>query len=393
MDQGDGQAQGDTVVAPAKGVRFAIFTCAIILFVGMLFVARNFFLPLVLAFLVALTLSPIVRAGRKRGVPTFITSAVLVLTLSLTVVVGVGLLTRPVSNWIQEAPRISYQLREKLYELRQSVEQVSQASKEVERLTEAAQDPEVQRVSVETPGFLPSAADDVVAVLSMMLLTAILILFLLGSSEMIYEKIVRVLPTMTDKKRALRLIFDIERTVSRYLLSITLINIALGVFVGAAMWLLGVPSPILWGVAAATLNFLPYVGNLIGIALVAMVSLVSFPTLTEALLPPLAYLTLTSLEGQLITPLLLGRNLEMNAVAILISLAFWGWLWGLAGMLIAVPLLIVMKAICEHFDELKGIAEFLSRAARVHHHPEPEPAGGEGAAGGAVEGATGKAAE
>ncbi len=277
------------------------------------------------------------------------------------------------TNWIQEAPRIGYQLRSKLHDLRESVAQVTEASKEVQKLTESVKDPEVQRVSVEQPGFLPSAADDVVAVLAMLLLTAILILFLLGSSEMIYEKIVRVLPTMTDKKRALRLIFDIERTVSRYLLSITLINIGLGCFVGSAMWLLGVPNPVLWGVAATALNYLPYVGNLVGIVTVAVVSIVSFPTLTEALLPPLAYLTLTSLEGQLVTPLLLGRNLEINAVAILVALSFWGWLWGIAGMLIAVPLLIVMRAIGEHFEDLGAIAEFLSSSGRiVHAAPEAE---------------------
>lgn len=373
MVEENGQAGVETVaVRGSKGVRFAIFTCAIILFVGMLYVARNFFLPLMLAFLVALTLSPIVRMGLKRGIPAFVTAAVLVVTLAATITLGIALLTRPVTQWVQEAPRITYELRIKLYELRQSVAEVSEASKRVEELTDTAKDPEVQRVAVEQPGFLPSAADDLVAVLSMMLLTAILIMFLLGSSELIYEKIVRVLPTMTDKKRALRLIFDIERTVSRYLLSITLINVGLGCFVGSAMWLLGVPSPLLWGVAAAALNYLPYVGNLIGIGLVAVVSIVSFPTLTEALLPPLAYLTLTSLEGQLITPLLLGRNLEMNAVAILVALAFWGWLWGLAGMLIAVPLLIVMKAICEHFEDLRPVGEFLSRAARVAH-PEREP--------------------
>lgn len=374
MSQDDGQAGIETVaVRGTKGLRFAIFTCAIILFVGMLYVARDFFLPLMLAFLVALTLSPIVRMGLKRGIPAFVTAALLVVGLTATIVLGVALLTRPVTDWVQEAPRVTHELRIKLYELRQSVAQVSEASKQVEQLTDTVEDPEVQRVSVEQPGFLPSAADDLVAVLSMMLLTAILILFLLGSSELIYEKIVRVLPTMTDKKRALRLIFDIERTVSRYLLSITLINVGLGCFVGSAMWLLGVPSPLLWGVAATVLNYLPYVGNLVGIALVAVVSIVSFPTLTEAMLPPLAYLTLTSLEGQLITPLLLGRNLEINAVAILVALAFWGWLWGLAGMLIAVPLLIVMKAVCEHFEDLHPVGEFLSRTARIAH-PEREPA-------------------
>ncbi len=360
-------------VRGTKGLRFGVFTCAIILFIGMLYVARDFFLPVVLAFLVALTLSPIVRFGRRYHVPPFITSLLLVVSLALALVAAATLLTRPVTEWIKEAPAIGYQLRTKLHDLRQSVAEVSEASKEVERLTESAQEPGVQRVTVEQPGLLPSAADDVAALISTMVLTAILILFLLGSSEMIYEKIVRVTPRMSDKKRALRLIFDIERTVSHYLLSITLINFALGCFVAGAMWLLGVPSPLLWGVAAAALNYLPYVGNLLGIAMVAVVSIVSFPTLTEALLPPLAYLTLTSLEGQLVTPLLLGRNLETNAVSILVALAFWAWLWGLAGMLIAVPLLIVMKAICEHFEDLRPIGEFLSRSARVvHSEPSAE---------------------
>lgn len=356
--------------AVTTGMRFALFTCATILFIGMLYVARDFFMPIVLAILIFLTLSPIVRAGRYRGIPPFITGTVVVVGLGCAILAGMALLTRPIANWIQNAPTIGFQLRSKLYELRHSFQEVSQASEEVEKLAQAVQSSDVQTVSVQQPGLLPSAAGDIVTVIAMLGLTAILLLFLLGSSAMIYEKIVRALPTMGDKKRALRLVFDIERTVSRYLLSITLINAGLGVCVGVTMWVLGVPSPLLWGVAAAVLNYLPYVGNLIGIVLVAIVSIVSFDSIGQALLPPLAYLLLTGIEGQVVTPMLLGRRLELNAVSILVALAFWAWLWGLAGMLIAVPLLIVIKAVCDHFEDLAPVGEILSPSQRAYEQAE-----------------------
>jgi predicted PurR-regulated permease PerM len=183
-----------------------------------------------------------------------------------------------------------------------------------------------------------------------------------------------VLPTLTDKKRALRLVYDVEREVSHYILTVALINAALGAVIAVGMWYTGMPNPALWGVAAALLNFIPFLGAVVGVAMVTVVALVSLDTVSQAILPPLVYLAATAAEGWFMTPLILGRRLELNAMAILIALALWGWLWGIMGALMAVPLLVATKAFCDHFDELKAWGEFLS--PRVSAAPaEEEPNG------------------
>jgi predicted PurR-regulated permease PerM len=132
------------------------------------------------------------------------------------------------------------------------------------------------------------------------------------------------------------------------------------VAVGTGMFLIGMPNPVLWGVIAALLNFIPYIGALLGVALVALIAFVTFDTIWMALLAPFIYLTCTTIEGQIVTPLILGRRLEMNTVAIFLAIAFWGWLWGIAGALIAVPLLVTVKVFADHVEGLAALGEFLA---------------------------------
>jgi predicted PurR-regulated permease PerM len=127
------------------------------------------------------------------------------------------------------------------------------------------------------------------------------------------------------------------------------------------------PNPALWGALAAVLNFIPYVGSLIGVGLVAAIALGTFPTLAHAALAPAIYLLFTALEGQLITPTVLGRRLAMNPVAVFLAIAFWGWLWGIIGMLVAVPLMVTIKILCSHIPALATFADFLS----AERDPEP----------------------
>jgi predicted PurR-regulated permease PerM len=208
------------------------------------------------------------------------------------------------------------------------------------------------------------AAGGAARVLGMAGLTFALLLFLLASGQMVHEKIVNGLPTFKDKKRALRLIYDVEHEVSRYLLTIAGINAVLGVVVATGMWLAGMPNPAMWGVVAALLNFIPFLGAAVGMTAVAVVAIVSFDTLSQAALPPLIYLAATTIEGGIITPLIVGRRLAINTVAILIALALWAWLWGIVGALIAVPLLVAIKAFCDHFEGLGAWGEFLSAKGR-----------------------------
>jgi predicted PurR-regulated permease PerM len=232
----------------------------------------------------------------------------------------------------------------------------------------------VQKVVVQQPGLLSRAADNLVSSFTTAGLTMVLLLFLLSSGTLFYEKLVAIMPTLSDKKKALRVVYDIESEVSRYLLTISFINVCVGAVVAAAMAATGMPNPVLWGVAAAILNFIPYLGALAGLAMIAIVSLLSFSTLGQAIVPPLLYLIVHIIEGQFLTPIIVGRRLELNSVAILITLAIWGWLWGIVGAVIAVPLLVCVKVFCDHFEGLAAFGEFLSANPPRHHTEEEHPA-------------------
>jgi predicted PurR-regulated permease PerM len=172
----------------------------------------------------------------------------------------------------------------------------------------------------------------------------------------------------------LRVLLDIESEVSRYLLIITAINAGLGLCVGLAMAFLGMPNPILWGVAAALLNFIPFVGSLVGEALVFAIAMITFSTPLHAALPPLAYLLIAILEGSVVTPTILGRRLELSPVSILIFLALTTWMWGLVGTIIGVPVLVVIKVFSGHFESLGWLAEFLSGGTSANTEAADEPA-------------------
>ncbi len=185
-----------------------------------------------------------------------------------------------------------------------------------------------QKVVLAQPGIISWAADTLSGIGGTLGATLLFVVFLLSSGDLFLQKLVRILPTLSDKKRSLRVVHDVESEVSRYLFTITLINIGFGTAVGLSMAALGMPNPVLWGVGAALLNYIPYLGALVGMALAGAIGLITFPTLTLAALPPLAYFICNAIEGSVVTPLTLGRRLELNPVAILIALAFGGWMWG-----------------------------------------------------------------
>jgi predicted PurR-regulated permease PerM len=345
---------------PGRLVARLLMGIFLILAVYALYFAKDFFMPVVLAFLLTLTLTPIVRFFRKRGVPSAVSASLLVVGFGLGIALLGYMVSGPVVALFDDAPRIGRELRHRLADVRAPLDRIVEASKQVDDVSKTAEQPGVQHVVVEQPGVLTRAANNLASVGTTAGITLILALFLLASGTLFYEKIVQSFPLMSDKKRALRVVYDVEREISRYLLTITLINCGLGVVVGLGLWVIGMPDPLVWGVAAALLNFLPYIGALTGIVTVGVVSLVSFQSFGYALLAPLFYLACTVLEGQFLTPMIVGRRLELNSVSIFIALAFWTWLWGPVGSLIAVPLLVVVKVFCDHFDGLQHLGNFLS---------------------------------
>lgn len=334
-----------------------------VLVIMALYFAKDVILPLIMGTLLALTLSPLVRSMTRRGIAPSVSATVLI-TIFAGLLAAVALvLSGPVAGWISDAPQLGAELRMKLQSLMQSLELVQQASSQVDDLTAAAEDPAVQRVSLEQPGLLTMAVSNVASILATVLVTLVLALFLLSSGDMFYVKLIDAFPTFGDKKRALRIVYGIERSVSRYLSVVSSINFVLAIAIGLGMWAIGMPQPFGWAVLAFFVNFLPYIGPLLGAGLAGAVGIVTFDSLGHAALAPILYITATSIEGQFVTPVILGRQLELNTVSVFVMLVFWGWLWGIAGALMAVPFLVCLKVICDNVPSLQTFGSFLGAEA------------------------------
>ena len=346
-------------------VRASIFGIFLIMAAGVLYFAKDVFMPIVFAFVLALTLTPVVRFFEKKRVPPGVTAIVLALAITAGAAWGVSALVEPVTNLVDSAPQIQKQVEEKLRAIREPMEAVMEAQEQIDDVTGGGTDTtgdevEVQKVTVEGPGILTTAAGSVLSGLTTFVVIFVLVIFLLASGDMFYEKLVRSFDTLSDRKRALRTAYDIQREVSRYLFTITIINACLGVAVGTVLWLLGMPQAYVWGAVAFVANFIPYIGAVLGMGAAGLVALVTFDTIGGALLIPLAYFACTFIEGQFVTPLVVGKRLQINAVVIFIAVAFWAWMWGLVGAILAVPLLVIAKTLASHYPSMNTFADFLS---------------------------------
>jgi predicted PurR-regulated permease PerM len=323
-----------------------------------LYVARGFLLPVVLAFLLSLLLSPLVRGLRRLHVPEALGALLVLLALVGALGLAVYELAGPALDWMDRAPGSMRQLEAKLRQLKAPVQRVSAATEQVEKMTRVGDDaPRQVEVAGDTLGErLFENAWNFSANTIVML---ILLYFLLASGDLFLRKLIRVMPTRADKKRAVEIARQAQSEVSAYLATMTLINVLLGVAVGLAFYFLGMPNPGLWGLMAALLNYVPYLGALVGIATMAVVAFLSFQDTGQALLVPAAYAALNFVESYFVTPVVLGRRLTLNPVVVFIGLTFWGWIWGTVGALIAVPLLVVFKIFCDHSEPLAPVGELL----------------------------------
>lgn len=324
-----------------------------------LYFAKEVILPLLMGTLVALTLSPLVRAMQRRGISPVFTATALITLLGIIIAASALLFSGPISSWISDAPQLGAELRQKLRALTSSLAHVQLASSQVDQLTAGAVEPGVQRVEMEQPGLLTKAVSNVASVLATTSVALVLALFLLASGDLFYVKLIDAFQRFGDKKRALRIVYGIERSVSRYLFVVTCINLVLAVIIGLGMWAIGMSQPIVWAAVSFVLNFLPYIGPLLGAALTAAVAIVSFDNLGHAALAPAIYLTAAGIEGQFVTPMILGRQLALNTVSVFAMVVFWGWLWGIAGALMAVPFLVCLKVVCDNVESLNTLGSFL----------------------------------
>ncbi|MEA2603183.1 MAG: hypothetical protein QOF89_4175 [Acidobacteriota bacterium] len=324
-----------------------------------LYVARAFFLPIVLALLLSFLLTPVVRGLKKLRIPEALGAGIVV--LGLLGILGVGLyeLAGPAYDWTQQAPASLRKLERRVRDLKKPVQTVSKATEQVAKIAQVGGSDPSSQVTVSAPTLgarlLSQALDVVVSGVTML----ILLYFLLAAGDMFLRKLIKVLPRLDDKKRAVDIARQIETEISAYLSTVTLINVALGLAVWGLMALIGLPNPLLWGVMATLFNYIPYLGPMTMLAVLAGVGFLTFNDLPHALLPPGVFAGLTFVEGYLLTPMALGRRLMLNPVVIFLSLSFWGWLWGIPGAVMAVPIMVVFKIFCDHSEPLAPIGEFL----------------------------------
>jgi predicted PurR-regulated permease PerM len=323
--------------------------------------ASSFFIPVFLAVLLKFLFASVIRGLERFHIPAGL-SAVLIMVLLLgTGATAIYQLATPARDWMAELPQAIRQVEGKMRDVKKSIKQVSDARKEVDRLTNLDSGEKAQKVELKNGDFGVTMLGPMQDLLVGAGIVIVLLTFLLASGDLFLRKLVTVLPRFKDKKTAVEITHRIESDISSYLLQITLINICFGAAIGGAMFLLGLPNPFLWGVMAGVLHFIPFLGAVVGISVVTLVALVTLDQTTTIVLVPAVYLSLNLLEEYLVLPVVLGRRLMLNPVVLLLWLIFWSWLWGVPGALMAVPSLAIVKIVTEHIEPLGALGEFIAR--------------------------------
>lgn len=361
---------------PRLVVQFGIFMLALF---AALYVAAEIVLPIVLAFVLKLLLQPIQRRLERLRLPRSI-AAVLVLLISLGIFFGFfALLYVPTGDWIERFPRMIPALGERLAFLREPIEGIQNFLRFADNLAQI--DPTATTVVVpqgttavaaEAPGpslsvtIFSGTAGFVVSLFTTMLL----VFYLLISGDTFLRRLVEILPNFKDKRQAVDISQQVERDISAYLLTITAINLAVGVATAIVMWASGLEDPIMWGAMAFLLNYVPIAGPLIGIGIILLVGLGTFGNIWDAVLPAIGYLVIHLLEGEYVTPMVLARRFTLNPVLVVVTLIFWYWMWGIPGAIVSVPVLAIAKIVCDRVRPLAALGHFLG-------NERPQPRGGQ----------------
>lgn len=325
-----------------------------------LYFARAIILPVVVAVVFNFVLSPIVRRLKRVGVPNMVGAEIVLTGLVGIIVVGVMQLQAPAAKWLEDAPTNIPQIQAKLRAVKQPVKEIAEASVKVEELAEGVTKQDVVKVDVQRPSLASVVLSRTSAFATSFFLSMTLLFFLLASGDRFLAKCVELMPTFQDKRRVVETVRAVQEGIGRYLGTVTIINMILGAVIAAALWFLGVPNAPLWGVMAALLNYVPFVGFLVGTAVVFFVSLLTFDSIGDAVVPALTYLIVNAIEANLITPMILGRSMSMNPVAIVLWMTLWGWLWGITGAILAVPLLAMVKIASDEIEVLHPLSKFIA---------------------------------
>jgi predicted PurR-regulated permease PerM len=308
---------------------------------GFLYIGRDILLPILIAAVVSLTLAPLIRAGKNHGVSPWITALLIVIVAIGALALAAMALAGPVGEWIGRAPEIGATIKQKLVVLQTPLGALRRLQTELFGSGAAAPAPAAPSVVLPVLAFITPAAGQ------LLLFFGTLLFFLVGQFGL-RARLVSMFSNHESKLRFLRILNDIEKNLAGYLALVTMINAAVGTITALGAWLIGLPDPAIFGLIAAVLNYIPYVGPAIVVLVLFAVGLVSFPSLGHALIAPCGFIALTTLEGHFITPAIVGRRITLNPLMVVLALAFWTWMWGPIGAFLATPLSIIGIVVFSH---------------------------------------------
>lgn len=337
-----------------------------------LYFAASLLIPIAIAIFISITCSPVVRYLARWNVPQALSAAIIVAAIMSVTTLSVLALAGPAEKWLNDAPKAIRGLHVDILPAKGPMADFQELADEVNELKAVDAPKKTPSVVIEGPGMVDNVVGSLPSMLASVGIVIFLSFFLLASGDSILRKITRCGRSWSERRRIVAIARRVQSDMSRYLAAVTLINVFLGAAVALTMHVLGMPNPLLWGAMAAILNFAPYIGSLVSAAVLTLVALTTFPDIASALAVPGAFLVLTILEGQVITPAVLGRRMSLSPAIVFVSVIAWGWLWGITGALIAVPLTTSLKVVCDHSPLLQLLGSFLSNdsKANVRHRTD-----------------------
>jgi predicted PurR-regulated permease PerM len=324
------------------------------------YVASEIVLPLVFAIILKFLLQPALRILERLHVPRMLAALLLILALFGTIV-GLGTaISGPAGTWAAKLPEGIPRLQERLSFMREPIDTLQRFLRQVEDFGETGSSPNAA-ASTRGPTLLTRLFTGTRNFASGFFTTVLFLFFLLVSGDIFLLRLVEILPRFSSKRQVVEISQQIESDISAYLVTITIMNAAVGIAMALAMWLTGVGDPILWGTVAFLLNYVPILGTALGVLIFLLAGLLTIDSLWQALLPAALYLGFHLIEGETVTPILLARRFTLNPVLVIISLVFWFWMWGIPGAILSVPMLAIAKIICDRVRPLAAFGHFLER--------------------------------
>jgi predicted PurR-regulated permease PerM len=322
-----------------------------------IYMASSIILPIVLAFVLKPLFQPFVRLLERVYLPRAVGALLAILLIAGGLVGLVAALSVPAATWAEKLPEGIPRLEAHLAILQGPLQALQKVIERAEQVTDAQGSKGIAiRRDLGISGALFVGTR---AILDGLFTTVLVLYFLLVSGDIFLRRIVEILPNFREKRQAVDISQQIEEDISVYLVTITAMNAVVGVATAAAMYLCGLGDPLLWGATAFLLNYVPILGPLFGTLIFLLAGLLSFDSLSWALLPPALYFGIHLVEGEIVTPMLLARRFTLNPVLVILSLVFWFWMWGVPGAILAVPMLAILKIVCDRLRNLKALGHFL----------------------------------